>query len=57
MMLLGQTLNVVIKVFRLHRVDKEDFIVQFPDDLEYPEGIIELIAEDDRHYNVTSEEA
>ena len=57
MMLLGQTLNVVIKVFRLHRVDKEDFIVQFPDDIEYPEGIIELIAEDDRHYNVTSEEA
>jgi len=57
MMLLGQTLNVVIKVFRLHRVDKEDFIVQFPDDLENPEGTVELVAEDDRHYNVTSEEA
>ena len=57
MMLLGQTLNVVIKVFRLHRVDKDDFTVEFPNDLNNPEGTVKLVAEDDRHYNVLSEEA
>ena len=47
---------MVIKVFRLHRVDEDDFAVEFPDDLQDPEGDAILVAEDDRHYNVLSEE-
>ena len=57
MMLLGETLNVVITVFRLHRVDDYDFAVKYPNELEDPEGTVSLVAEDDRHYNALSEEA
>lgn len=55
MMLLGQTLNITIRIFRLHRVDEDDFVLEFPVDLE-DQGSIDLIAEDDRHYNVLAEE-
>lgn len=57
MMLLGHTLNTVIKVFRLHRVNDDDFIMNFPVDIEDPEGCVTLVVEDDRHYNVLSEES
>ena len=57
MILLGHTLKIVIIVMRLHQVDEQDFIAQFPDDLEDPEDKVYLVAEDDRHYNALSEEA
>ena len=57
MILLGHTLKIVIIVMRLHQVDEQDFIAEFPDDLEDPEDKVYLVAEDDRHYNALSEEA
>ncbi len=57
MMLLGHTLKIIVKVMRLHHVDEPDFIAEFSDDPpdEADESIF-IVAEDDRHYNVLSEE-
>ena len=55
MILLGRTLNVMIRVMRLHRVDDGDFTAIFPDDLEDASDVVTVVAEDDRHYNALSE--
>ncbi|XP_059152732.1 uncharacterized protein LOC131938641 isoform X2 [Physella acuta] len=52
MCLLGYTLGVRIRVLRLAQCGQQDFDCMFPDDVpaDWPE--VDLIAEDDRHYNV-----
>ena len=43
-----------IRVYRISSFGKEDFITHFPPG-DYPkEGIINISAEDDRHYNVVT---
>ncbi|KAH9491855.1 hypothetical protein Btru_029897 [Bulinus truncatus] len=50
--LLGYTLGVRIRVFRLSQCGQEDFDCIFPDDVPSDWPQVALIAEDDRHYNV-----
>ncbi|KAI6646475.1 hypothetical protein LOD99_12596 [Oopsacas minuta] len=52
MVLLGYTLGMQIRVYRISSFGKEDFITYYPPG-NYPnERIINISAEDDRHYNV-----
>ncbi|XP_067654853.1 uncharacterized protein [Haliotis asinina] len=52
MCLLGHSLGVLIQVARLQNVSQEDFLVKFPDTSPENWPTINLLAEDDRHYNV-----
>ncbi|XP_046367969.2 uncharacterized protein LOC124143161 isoform X4 [Haliotis rufescens] len=52
MCLLGHSLGVSIQVARLQNVSQEDFLVKFPDTSPEKWPTINLLAEDDRHYNV-----
>ncbi|XP_045175267.2 uncharacterized protein LOC123536288 isoform X3 [Mercenaria mercenaria] len=52
MCLLGYSLGVRIRVFRLHHFREEDFISYYPEDGTDSWPVVSLIAEDDRHYNV-----
>ena len=51
MLLLAYTLGVCITVARPSQQGHEDFITQFPSDVNHFPSLY-LIAEDDRHYNV-----
>ncbi|CAK8692308.1 unnamed protein product [Clavelina lepadiformis] len=53
MCLLGQALEVTIRVIRPSNVNQEDFITHYPDHMIDRWQKIDLIAEDDRHYNLT----
>eukprot|EP00794_Sanderia_malayensis_P016756 gene16756-18450_t len=57
MMLLGHTLKIIIKSMRLDHVDESDFMAVFSEDPP-DDGSEEvfIVAEDDRHYNVLSED-
>ncbi|XP_053322966.1 ubiquitin thioesterase otulin [Spea bombifrons] len=51
MFLLGYTLQLTIKVYRLYKFATDEFITQYPNDKpDWPS--VTLITEDDRHYNV-----
>lgn len=52
MFLLGHTLEATLQVFRPSQVDAEDFVSNYPDDLQPGGPVLLLVAEDDRHYNV-----
>ena len=52
MYLLGQALEVTLRVFRPSSVEQEDFVSHYPDHMIEMWEKIDLIAEDDRHYNV-----
>ncbi|XP_041366118.1 uncharacterized protein LOC121381083 isoform X2 [Gigantopelta aegis] len=52
MCLLGHTLGARIRVARLQNHGQEDFICQFPDDADPLWPQVDLLAEDDRHYNI-----
>lgn len=51
MFLLGHSLEVTIKVARPISVHQQDFVTEYPDHEESWDKI-NLIAEDDRHYNI-----
>lgn len=51
MILLGYTLKLSIKVFRLQQYGEEDFITYYPEETRDSWPQVTLIAEDDRHYN------
>ena len=54
MCLLGYTLGLQIRVYRISSFGREDFITYYPPG-DYPkERIIDISAEDDRHYNVVT---
>lgn len=52
MFLLGYALNITIRVVRPSKVHEEDFMTFYPDDHRDEWDVCNLIAEDDRHYNV-----
>ncbi|CAG5116236.1 unnamed protein product, partial [Candidula unifasciata] len=52
MCLLGYTLGVRIRVLRLAQSGHEDFQSVFPDDVSADWPYVDLLVEDDRHYNV-----
>jgi ubiquitin thioesterase otulin len=52
MFLLGYTFQATLKVFRPSQFDAEDFVSRYPDDLGENSPVLELVAEDDRHYNI-----
>lgn len=52
MYLLGYALKLTIRVTRPSKVDQEDFISYYPDDHLQEWDVCNLIAEDDRHYNI-----
>ena len=52
MCLLSHTLGTRIRVARLQNYGQEDFICQFPDDADPTWPQVDLLAEDDRHYNI-----
>ncbi|XP_030629925.1 ubiquitin thioesterase otulin [Chanos chanos] len=52
MFLLGYSLRITIKVYRLYKADTEEFITYYPTDQKDTWPYICLITEDDRHYNV-----
>nr|CAB3261795.1 uncharacterized protein LOC100177299 [Phallusia mammillata] len=52
MCLLGQALQVTIRVVRPSNVEQEDFVTYYPDHKVNEWDKISLIAEDDRHYNI-----
>ncbi|XP_078485394.1 uncharacterized protein LOC100177299 [Ciona intestinalis] len=52
MFLLGQALELTVRVVRPSNVDQEDFITHYPDHMVDKWHKINLIAEDDRHYNI-----
>lgn len=52
MCLLGYTLNLTIRVLRPSQAEQQDFISYFPADHGDDWDICNLIAEDDRHYNI-----
>lgn len=48
---MGYALQQRIKVYRLYKVDTEEFMTYYPDDhKDWP--CVCLLTEDDRHYNV-----
>ena len=55
MILMSETLGVQINVARPSQHGKEDFMTRFPQEGgdDYP--VVDLVAEDDRHYNVLLE--
>ena len=52
MCLLGFALGVKIRVLRLAQFGQQDFDCIFPEDVPADWPVVNLIAEDDRHYNV-----
>ncbi|KPP76387.1 hypothetical protein Z043_104269, partial [Scleropages formosus] len=56
MFLLGYTLQRTIQVYRLYKVDTEEFVTYYPDDHKEDWPIVCLVTEDDRHYNVPTGE-
>lgn len=52
MCLLGQALEITLRVFRPSSVEQEDFVSHYPDHMVEVWDKIDLIAEDDRHYNI-----
>lgn len=52
MFLLGYALNITLRVMRPSQVGEEDFVTHYPDDHLDDWDICNLIAEDDRHYNI-----
>ena len=54
MCLLGQALQVTLRVFRPSSVEQEDFVSHYPDDMKDVWKSVDLIAEDDRHYNIVA---
>lgn len=52
MFLLGYALEVKIRVFRLYKIDTDEFLTYYPE--EYPREWhqVSLVTEDDRHYNI-----
>nr|XP_002128617.1 uncharacterized protein LOC100177299 isoform X2 [Ciona intestinalis] len=52
MFLLGQALELTVRVVRPSNVDQEDFITHYPDHMVDKWHKLNLIAEDDRHYNI-----
>eukprot|EP00118_Oscarella_pearsei_P016074 m.150372 g.150372 ORF g.150372 m.150372 type:complete len:582 (+) comp38551_c0_seq30:63-1808(+) len=56
MFLLGYTLNATIRVMRPSQEGKPDFISKYPDDYSEECSQLDLVAEDDRHYNILTAE-
>ena len=52
MCLLGQALQLTLRVFRPSQVEQEDFVSHYPDHMLDVWEQVDLIAEDDRHYNI-----
>jgi len=52
MCLLGQALETTIRVCRPRNVEQEDFITHYPDHMIEQWAAVNVIAEDDRHYNI-----
>ena len=52
MCLLGQSLETTIRVCRPRNVNQEDFVTHYPDHMIDEWTNVDLIAEDDRHYNI-----
>ncbi|XP_051871716.1 uncharacterized protein LOC127570317 [Pristis pectinata] len=52
MFLLGYSLQLTIRVFRLYKFGTDEFITYYPDDHKDDWPMVTLITEDDRHYNV-----
>lgn len=52
MFLLGHTLEIIIQVARPLNIHQVDFITFYPDLTDKDWDKINLIAEDDRHYNI-----
>lgn len=52
MFLLGYALQCTIQVYRLYKVDTEEFLTYYPDDHKGDWPSVCLVTEDDRHYNV-----
>jgi len=50
--LLGQALELTIRVIRPSNVEQEDFVTHYPDHMVGNWDKVDLIAEDDRHYNI-----
>ncbi|XP_041824549.1 uncharacterized protein LOC121629094 [Melanotaenia boesemani] len=57
MFLLGYALQCTIQVYRLYKVDTEEFVTYYPDDHKDEWQSVCLVTEDDRHYNVPVMEA
>ncbi|XP_078276078.1 ubiquitin thioesterase otulin-like isoform X2 [Rhinoraja longicauda] len=52
MFLLGYSLQVTIRVFRLYKFGTDEFITYYPDNHKDDWPMVTLVTEDDRHYNV-----
>ncbi|KAI2667659.1 Ubiquitin thioesterase otulin [Labeo rohita] len=52
MCLLGYSLQQMIRVVRLYKCDTEEFITYYPNDHKKDWPTLNLLTEDDRHYNV-----
>ncbi|XP_041103143.1 ubiquitin thioesterase otulin-like [Polyodon spathula] len=52
MFLLGYTLELTIRVYRLYKFETDEFLTFYPDDHKEDWPAVCLITEDDRHYNV-----
>uniref|UniRef100_UPI00398E6E2C uncharacterized protein isoform X2 n=2 Tax=Pristiophorus japonicus TaxID=55135 RepID=UPI00398E6E2C len=57
MFLLGYSLQLTIRVFRLYKFGTDEFITFYPDDHKADWPMVTLITEDDRHYNVPVKDA
>ncbi|XP_072365625.1 ubiquitin thioesterase otulin-like isoform X5 [Scyliorhinus torazame] len=57
MFLLGYSLELTIRVFRLYQFGTDEFVTFYPDDHKEDWPMVTLITEDDRHYNVPVENA
>ncbi|XP_072431285.1 uncharacterized protein [Chiloscyllium punctatum] len=57
MFLLGYSLQLTIRVFRLYKFGTDEFVTFYPDDHKEDWPMVTLITEDDRHYNVPVEGA
>ncbi|XP_078096737.1 ubiquitin thioesterase otulin-like isoform X2 [Mustelus asterias] len=57
MFLLGYSLELTIRVFRLYKFGTDEFVTFYPDDHKEDWPMVTLITEDDRHYNVPVEDA
>ncbi|XP_062925683.1 ubiquitin thioesterase otulin-like isoform X1 [Mobula hypostoma] len=55
MFLLGYSLQLTIRVFRLYKFGTDEFVTYYPDDHKDDWPSVTLITEDDRHYNVLVE--
>ncbi|XP_048465652.1 uncharacterized protein LOC109919363 isoform X8 [Rhincodon typus] len=57
MFLLGYSLQLTIRVFRLYKFGTDEFVTFYPNDHKEDWPMVTLITEDDRHYNVPVENA